>query len=221
MGRLTRRALLAGAGVGLAATLLPRPAFAQPWPCDAVIIGDSLTAGCRAGMADALAARGLNRCVIDGVKGRHTTLPNLLVVGGAPLIRYMRQLGVTAPAWVVALGTNDLWLMRDRDLDAYAHIRAVLRLLPDATVVWPTLIYRVPEWQGWADRWNAALRDLTAEWPGLRVVEWEREARDHPEWFDDKVHHTAAGWVARQAMLVDAACSTYRPVSLGAERPSS
>lgn len=69
-----------------------------------------------------------------------------------------------------------------------------------------------------AQRITRALVDATARHPDLRVHDWARESRSHPDWYlsDDANHNTEAGAVAKarsMAAALTAAFPAGRPAS--------
>jgi lysophospholipase L1-like esterase len=110
--------------------------------------------------------------------------------------RVMRRYGSSLPRVIhVSLGTND----DPNDTGGFrSAVRAVMSVAgPKRCVVWANI--RRPPYQGVSYRgYNRILASEDARRENLRVVNWVRMVRNHPEWLaDDGVHVSAAGYRAR------------------------
>lgn len=110
---------------------------------------------------------------------------------------------------VMAVGYNDYELIFARDVH---EVLAALRLAGVTHVYWLTLreVHRPYV------EMNAALRAIAAHDHELTIVDWNRDSRGHPSWFDaDGLHLTPAGATALAGLLhrtLDAG-SLVEPVS--------
>lgn len=126
---------------------------------------------------------------------------------------------------VVNVGLNDAATMTKDDAwdQAAARIDAVVDAADGRPVLWvgPAIMpwssrpYYEP---AGAERFTRALVDATARHPDLRVHDWARESRSHPDWYlsDDANHNTEAGAVAKarsMAAALTAAFPAGRPAS--------
>jgi len=108
----------------------------------------------------------------------------------------MRRYGSSLPRVIhVSLGTND----DPGDLDGFrSAIAAVMNVAGErCCVVWANIVR--PPYQGVSYRgYNRVLGQEARERENLRMVNWVRMVREHPEWLaDDGVHVSAAGYRAR------------------------
>jgi lysophospholipase L1-like esterase len=108
----------------------------------------------------------------------------------------MRRYGSRLPHAIhVSLGTNDA----PRDVDGFRDsIADVMKVAGRARcVVWANVVrppYRGVSYRGY----NRALADEASRRENLRVLNWVRMVRRHPEWLaGDGVHVSAAGYRAR------------------------
>ena len=108
----------------------------------------------------------------------------------------MRRYGSRLPRVIhVSLGTND----DPGDVDGFHRaIAAVMKVAGKGRcVVWANIVrppYRGVSYRGY----NRALAQESDRRPNLRVLNWVRMVRGHPEWLaDDGVHVSAAGYQAR------------------------
>jgi hypothetical protein len=108
----------------------------------------------------------------------------------------MRSFGRSLPRVIhVSLGTND----DPRTRDAFrAAIRDVMEVAgPRRCVVW-TNIVRPPVAGASYAGYNRVLAQESRPRDNLRVVNWARMVREHPEWLaGDGVHVSAVGYQAR------------------------
>jgi hypothetical protein len=108
----------------------------------------------------------------------------------------MRRLGGRLPRVIhVSLGTNDDPGDVDGFRDAIADVMKVAGT--SRCVVWANIVrppYRRVSYRGL----NHVLSDESSRRENLRVLNWVRMVRRHPEWLaDDGVHVSAAGYRAR------------------------
>jgi hypothetical protein len=148
-----------------------------------LVNGDSLAEGTRPYIPDAL----------PGWQVRQSTKVSRHASEGAAV---MRRYGSSLPHVIhVSLGTND----DPNDVDGFrAAVRAVMRVAgAKRCVVWANI--RRPPYQGVSYRgYNRVLADEDAGRDNLRVVNWVRMVRRHPDWLaDDGVHVSVAGYEAR------------------------
>jgi lysophospholipase L1-like esterase len=108
----------------------------------------------------------------------------------------LRAYGAALPRVVyVSLGTND----DPRDLAGFrSAIRAVMAAAgPRRCVVWTNIVRPAVAGTSYAG-YNHVLREEDKARRNLRIVNWVRISRAHPEWFGpDHVHVTAAGYQLR------------------------
>jgi hypothetical protein len=114
----------------------------------------------------------------------------------------MRAYGRSLPRVIhVSLGTND----DPRTPDAFrAAIRDVMEVAgPRRCVVW-TNIVRPPVAGASYAGYNRALAQESRPRENLRVVNWARMVREHPEWLaGDGVHVSAVGYQARAKAIAE------------------
>ena len=173
-----RRALaLLLAGLGLA----PASAFAAERSL--LVNGDSLAEGTRAYIPPEL----------PRWRVRQSTAVSRHADDGADV---MRRYGRRLPRVIhVSLGTND----DPGDVDGFrAAIADVMKVAGGRRcVVWANIVrppYRGVSYRGY----NRTLADESSGRDNLRVLNWVRMVRAHPEWLaDDGVHVSAAGYRAR------------------------
>ncbi len=108
----------------------------------------------------------------------------------------MRRYGRRLPRVIhVSLGTNDDPGNVDGFRDAIADVMKVAG--GRRCVVWANIVrppYRGVSYRGY----NRALADESSRRDNLRLLNWVRMVRAHPEWLaDDGVHVSAAGYRAR------------------------
>jgi hypothetical protein len=108
----------------------------------------------------------------------------------------MRRYGSRLPRVIhVSLGTNDDPGDLDGFRDAIADVMKVAGT--QRCVVWANVVR--PPYHGVSYRgYNRVLADESSRRDNLRVVNWVRMVRRHPEWLaDDGVHVSAQGYRAR------------------------
>jgi hypothetical protein len=121
----------------------------------------------------------------------------------------MRRYGRTLPRVVhVSLGTND----DPRQLDGFrAAIGDVMKVAGERRcVVWANIVR--PPYEGVSySGYNRVLRQEASRRGNLRVLNWARMVREHPEWLaEDGVHVSAEGYQGR-AEAVARAVRRCRP----------
>ncbi len=176
---------------------LPAYAFGTPYVDDARVpelnmIGDSLAVGTDAPLRAALPGW---RVTTNGVESRPLAA-GMAVLARTPLSRRPRALAFS-------LFTND-------DPNAVGALEAAVRTSLDRLhrrdcALWATIVR--PKLAGVSyGPANARLRALALEDERLRIVDWARAIRRHPEWLSrDRVHPTAEGYAARARMYARAA----------------
>jgi lysophospholipase L1-like esterase len=187
MAPLMRRAVFVVAA--LAVVVLPTGGGSAAGP-SALVIGDSLAQGTRPYLAAYLPGWHLRHVVRVGVNT-------------AEGVDRMRSLGGPLPRFVVvSLGTND-----DPRLASQFRrlVRTVMGTVGDGRcVVWPNIARPPMRGSSYAAH-NRALAAEARSRPNLRVVDWARMTRRHPEWLRvDGVHVKPPGYRARAAALVRA-----------------
>jgi len=223
---LSRRSLLVGAGAVPVATLLGATAAdAKPIVLSdstkrahgpVMQIGDSLSGGYVGGLSEELVARrvGPFRCDIQGSRSI-TREPNKRYPSGLTAVRSARAAGFDPPAWVVALGCNDMWFIARKPGVATEMVDRILTEIGSDRHV-----YFLDYWQKQKGAWpkfNDALLAATARWPNLRIANWSTLAKQHPEWHGpDGAHYTGKGAKARNTYLVD---TMIKAAKAAASRP--
>jgi hypothetical protein len=177
--------------------VLPDYAYASPYADDArvpelVVIGDSLAVGTDPLLREALPGW---RVTAHAREGR-ALAAGMSVLGMTPLPRRPRALAFS-------LFTND-------DPRGVAGLEAAVRtsltrLGSRDCALWATIVRPKVGGVGYGAA-NGRLRALAAEDERLRVVDWARAVRRHPEWMrPDRVHPDAEGYAARARMYARAA----------------
>ena len=177
--------------------VLPPYAVAPPYSDDAevpelVMTGDSLAIGTDYDLRADLPGW---RVTSDGRIGRPLAV-GMGVLGMTPLEAIPRVLAFS-------LFTND----DPRNIDALetAMRDSLLRLGSSDCAVWATIVR--PKVAGVTyNAVNARMRSLAAEDERLRIVDWAKAIKRHPEWLSsDHVHPTATGYEHRARMYATAA----------------
>jgi lysophospholipase L1-like esterase len=163
--------------------LLAAPASAQALSHRLLVNGDSLAVGTKPYIPKEL----------DGWKVTQSASVSRHATQGADV---MRSYGHSLPRVIhVSLGTND----DPNDVDGFrSAIRDVMRVAGShRCVVW-TNIVRPPAAGASYAGYNRALGQEARRRDNLRVVNWVRMVREHPEWLvGDGVHVNADGYKAR------------------------
>ena len=217
---LTRRQLLIAAGSLPAAAVLldAEQADARPivltesrtrsWG-PVMQIGDSTSGGYVSGLKRVLKSKNVGpyRCDIQGARSMYR--PSKRFPSAIDAVRNARADGFDPPAYLLALGSNDLWVVKRKRNSAPKMIDAILTEIgPDRTVGFLTL-YTVHASS--APKFNAALREATKRWPNLHVMDWASVARRNQHWHNKGgVHYTMKGAMARNRYLADAMIATVR-----------
>ena len=217
---LTRRQLLIAAGSLPAAAVLfdvdeadARPivltdAAARNWG-PVMQIGDSTSGGYVSGLKRVLKSKNVGpyRCDIQGARSMYR--PSKRFPSAIDAVRNARAEGFDPPAYLLALGSNDLWVVKRKRNSAPKMIDAILTEIgPDRTVGFLTL-YTVHTSS--APTFNAALRDAIKRWPNLHIMDWAALAKRNQHWHNKGgVHYTMKGAMARNRYLADAMIATVR-----------
>jgi lysophospholipase L1-like esterase len=176
-----------------------------------VVVGDSLTASEPDDLLAALAAAGWGPIRIDAQPGRRAADDEPYARSGRTTIERIAEATERGPAartWVIALGTNDLGVLGDRDRgpspDPDRVIDAVLAAIPSgpdgAPDVWWVDVHAATDLDA-TQRFNDALQ-RAADAGRLTVVAWSGEVRQHPTWLDpDGIHTTDEGARARNGLI--------------------
>jgi hypothetical protein len=194
---MTTRALaVMVAGLALAAAAAPAASAAAERRL--LVNGDSLAEGTRPYIPPAL----------PGWRVRQSTAVSRHAHDGDDV---MRRFGSALPRVThVSLGTND----DPADLDGFrAAIGDVMKVAGDERcVVWANIVR--PPYSGVSYRgYNRVLAQEAGRRDNLRVVNWVRMVREHPEWLaGDGVHVSAEGYRAR-AEAVARSVRRCRPAS--------
>lgn len=204
--RWTRLALAITGALLVSGFIVPgsEPATAGASP-EVVLIGDSLVGGNRVGIDPVFAASGLE-VHIDARSGRNLTDPFVdgprRVDSGVAAAARLRDQGLRPALWLIALGANDVAVIRRCECDdpvAFAgeRIDALLAELPrDANVAWVT-VHRV-ELEPAVTHFNNALLLRS-----LQQIDWHAAALFRDEWFLDARHPSVAGVRAYANVLAD------------------
>ena len=175
-----------------------------------VVIGDSLTYVRAGELETALEAAGFGPAWIDALPGRRL-LEQKVVLGypvssGLDAIAAAHASGVRPAVWVVALGTNDIDIVRS-PREQREMIRTILRAIgPGETVVWVDVW--APSSAAASQVFDRSLESVAATRPTMSVSRWSTQAQAHPTWFTwDGIHNTIDGQRTRNSHLVEAAVS--------------
>lgn len=197
--------LVAGVGPTVDASRSPvRPV--GPPSSTVAIVGDSIIAENQTAVRRILEESGAPSTVIDVYWGRpishRTRLPGgQLVTSGIDAVRAIRDAGHRPSLWVVELGTNDQWGVRNcgcPDPVEHAGMR-IDRLRTEIGFDQQVLWVNVRDNSGGAAAINEALRRRVG--PTFGVIDWDRETRGRDEWFLDEVHPNRAGALVLGALL--------------------
>jgi hypothetical protein len=155
-----------------------------------LLIGDSLAVGIAPQLAVELPQRQL---VVEAEEGRNTATSVALV---SDHVAYTPQI------WVVSLGTND------NAVDFPSSARQLLDLAgANRCVLWFD-VHR----PGFDDPINDTLHLLALTHPNVHLLDWDKIADAHPEWFlMDGIHPEGDGYQVRTDMAahaVNSVCTT-------------
>lgn len=194
--------------VAVATAEVPAVRMERPeQPFELIMVGDSITVGARAQLAEAYADAGWTAS-IDARSGRSISFPPDPRLSGVDVVRGIKADGTDAPVWVVALGTNDLYFASACRCDQLAFSTARIRSLlaeigPARTVVWVNP--QNFDYTNLARLFDDALAGLVATGEIQAVVPWRTHSAAHEaDWFVDHVHLNAAGnreWIS---LILDA-----------------
>lgn len=173
-------------------------------------IGDSLTAYTRDAIAEAYGAVGVS-AEIDAFGGR-ATLQKLAAdpKTGKQAARAFHEAGFRG-CWVVALGTNDTANVAAGA--RYTRAKAIDEMMTAidpsgvAPVLWVnTFTTRSSGYYSNTNmqQWNRALAEAESRWQNLHVFDWAAVAATGIAPFADGIHHSAAGYAARNRAIAQA-----------------
>ena len=176
-----------------------------------LVLGDSLTWGTAykgfGNVLPQLKALGtFEKVIVDGVHARNISGPARTSRNGVKTYKQYIRKGMVPDAVIVALGSNDL--QQSPKASFYLReIRELLTLIGPRPVVWVN-VYRTdsPRYPRRSATFNAALLNVTSEFPNLTILDWSTQLIANPKWLSfDKLHLQPIGYCARAAMYVQAA----------------
>ena len=176
-----------------------------------LVLGDSLTWGTAyrgfGNVVPQLKALGtFEKVIVDGVYARNISGPARTSRNGVKTYKEYIKKGIAPYAVIVALGSNDL--QQSPKASFYLReIRELLTLIGPRPVVWVN-VYRTdsPRYPRRSATFNAALLNVTSEFPNLTILDWSTQLIANPKWLSfDKLHLQPIGYRARAAMYVQAA----------------
>ena len=176
-----------------------------------LVLGDSLTWGTAykgfGNVLPQLKALGtFEKVIVDGVHARNISGPARTSRNGVKTYKEYIKKGIAPDAVIVALGSNDL--QQSPKASFYLReIRELLTLIGPRPVVWVN-VYRTdsPRYPRRSATFNAALLNVTSEFPNLTILDWSTQLIANPKWLSfDKLHLQPIGYRARAAMYVQAA----------------
>ena len=178
-------------------SVVDQAAIGAPAPVESLILGDSISLG----IADALSTYGY---------------PVIGLVGQSATSGYLREhlssdLAQAARTWVIVLGTNNSGSPEDvaQLPDLIALIDSLRTPGAKQQVRWVTP-HRPPTYIGTKtaynlDAFNAELSLLAMSHRWLRILDFDAQAKAHPEWFDEDtamhLHPNADGRAALVALI--------------------
>ena len=146
------------------------------------------------------------KVIVDGVHARNISGPARTSRNGVKTYKEYIKKGIAPDAVIVALGSNDL--QQSPKASFYLReIRELLTLIGPRPVVWVN-VYRTdsPRYPRRSATFNAALLNVTSEFPNLTILDWSTQLIANPKWLSfDKLHLQPIGYRARAAMYVQAA----------------
>jgi len=173
------------------------------------VVGDSLTVPIASALTKDLKKDGWKDVRVDAEVGRAMS-SSALVPSGITAIKGLKRKGFDPPAWIVALGTNDVSVTGDqRELRAW--IEQLLATIGPHQVIWVNL-WRTdtPAFEQRAQRFNALLAQVASDHDNVRVLDWAKTVEGHPEFFGpDKIHLSLRGDDQRTKAIVDAAVDQW------------
>lgn len=219
-GVLSRRQLLIAASALPAAGVLLDPEAADARPIilsdprartygPIMQIGDSTSGGYISGLNRTLKAKKIGpfRCDIQGA--RSIDRPSKRFPSAITAVRNARAQGFDPPAYLLALGSNDLWVVKRKKNSAPLMIDKIMEEIGENRTVGFLTLYTVH--QSSAPKFNRALRDAAKRWPNLHIMDWAAVARRHEEWHNKGgVHYTMRGAIQRNRYLADAMIRTVK-----------
>ena len=176
-----------------------------------LVLGDSLTWGTAykgfGNVLPQLKALGtFEKVIVDGVHARNISGPARTSRNGVKTYKQYIRKGMVPDAVIVALGSNDL--QQSPKASFYLReIRELLTLIGPRPVVWVN-VYRTdsPRYPRRSATFNAALLNVTSEFPNLTILDWSTQLIANPKWLSfDKLHLQPIGYRARAAMYVQEA----------------
>ena len=179
-----------GAPSGSGSVVISGASSTAPLPASqpTLVLGDSLGLVVYPWLADALPDRYVSYAAEVGRSTAHTA-------------DALDALAEIPPVVIVSSGTND-----QRASDFTPSVTRILdKLGPSRCVVWVDVVRpdRVGDPQA---TMNAALGDVVAGHPNVRVLKWSEMVAGHPEWMaGDGIHPNQAGAQARAAAFAEAA----------------
>jgi lysophospholipase L1-like esterase len=148
--------------------------------------------------------------IVDGVHARNISGPARTSRNGVKTYKEYIKKGIVPDAVIVALGSNDL--QQSPKASFYLReIRELLTLIGPRPVVWVN-VYRtdLPFYPRRSATFNAALLNVTSEFPNLTILDWSTQLIANPKWLSfDKLHLQPIGYRARATMYVQAASELW------------
>jgi lysophospholipase L1-like esterase len=184
-------------------------------PRTLLVLGDSLTWGTAyrgfGNVVPQLKALGtFEEVIVDGVHARNISGPARTSRNGVKTYKEYIKKGIVPDAVIVALGSNDL--QQSPKASFYLReIRELLTLIGPRPVVWVN-VYRtdLPFYPRRSATFNAALLNVTSEFPNLTILDWSTQLIANPKWLSfDKLHLQPIGYRARATMYVQAASELW------------
>ncbi len=214
---MSRRTLLASLAASTVGAYGARPALAlrllppRP-PRSFVMIGDSISAGAQREVTALMRQSGFSSVTVNAQNSRRIDVGNRKrgPIAGTDVASYVVASHPSPLLWVIALGTNDAGIYRDRA--AYADlIERMLSIVPaTAPLAWINT-YRLDQLRS-CGMLNAALNDTLAKRPNSTVGDWfEQCAMPESRLLNsDGVHPNTRG-VRAFADTVASAVAVLRP----------
>jgi len=172
-------------------------------------IGDSTSGGYVGGLNRTLKAKKIGpfRCDIQGA--RSIDRPSKRFPSAISAVRNARAQGFDPPAYLLALGSNDLWVVKRKKDSAPKMIDKIMEEIGEDRTVGFLTLYTVH--QSSAPKFNRALREATKRWPNLHIMDWAAIAKRHRNWHNKGgVHYTMKGAIQRNKFLADAMIKTVK-----------
>ncbi|MBG7605966.1 MAG: hypothetical protein IZT58_15280 [Actinobacteria bacterium] len=167
------------------------------------VVGDSLTVASSRSLRLGLAGLGVEY-VVDGAISRRVN------PGGISAVRAIRTASGEADCWVIALGSNDIYVNAARPITrAYASSvieTMTAELSPGARVWWVNINVRDSSTNIVSSGvMNSSLGDRDLADPDFAVIDWYTLSQSNPTWFaNDNLHYNSAGYRARADQIVEA-----------------